>query len=371
MTIWSARFLQSKHSMHGHRSIPEFRLRAVRLWLLAAAAMIFLTLIVGGATRLTVSGLSIVEWKPVTGVLPPLSEPAWQAEFDAYKAIPQYRELNKGMSLAQFKIIYFWEWTHRLLARATGAVFLLPFLLFLWQGAIPPPLRARLWLIFAGGAALGVVGWWMVSSGLSGTLVKVSQYRLAFHMTLACAVYAAILWTAQQIAPRLLREAPKRLRLGALAIAALLLVQIYFGALVAGLDGGLKYNTWPLIDGAVMPPLDQLLFVKPLWRNMFENILTVQVNHRMLADGIWLLAMLHAFDAWRTQRDVRGAFILAGAVTLQAALGIITLLYQAPLALALAHQLMAMVVFSIALVHAERLSHRAIARAPEAVGQAA
>ncbi len=127
--------------MHGHRSIPEFRLRAVRLWLLAAAAMIFLTLIVGGATRLTVSGLSIVEWKPVTGVLPPLSEPAWQAEFDAYKAIPQYRELNKGMNLAQFKTIYFWEWTHRLLARATGAVFLLPFLLFLWQGAIPPPLR--------------------------------------------------------------------------------------------------------------------------------------------------------------------------------------------------------------------------------------
>lgn len=371
MVIWSARFLQSKHSMHDYRSIPEARQRAVRLWLLVAAAMIFLTLIVGGATRLTVSGLSIVEWKPVIGVLPPLSEPAWQAEFDGYKAIPQYRELNKGMNLAQFKVIYFWEWTHRLLARATGAVFLVPFLVFLWQGAIPPPLRARLWIIFAGGAALGVVGWWMVSSGLSGTLVKVSQYRLAFHMTLACAIYAAILWTAQQIVPRPLDEAPRRLCLGALAIAALLLVQIYFGALLAGLDGGLKYNTWPLIDGAVVPPLDQLLFVKPHWRNLFENILTVQFDHRMLADGIWLLAVLHAFDAWRTQRTVGGAFVLAGAVTLQAALGITTLLYQAPLALALAHQLMAMVVFSIAIVHAERLSHRALMHVPQAVEQAA
>ncbi len=358
--------------MHDHRSVPEFRLRAVRLWLLAAAAMIFLTLIVGGATRLTVSGLSIVEWKPVTGVLPPMSQDAWQVEFDAYKAIPQYRELNKGMGLAQFKTIYWWEWAHRLLARTTGAVFLLPFLLFLWQGAIPPPLRARLWIIFAGGAALGVVGWWMVASGLSGTLTKVSQYRLAFHMTLACTIYAAVLWTAQQVVPQALDEAPKRLRLGALAIAGLLLVQIYLGALLAGLDGGLKYNTWPLIEGAVMPPLAQVLFIKPLWRNLFENILTVQINHRMLADGIWLLVMLHGVDAWRTRRDVRGTIILAGAVTLQAALGIVTLLYQAPLALALAHQVMAMVVFSIAIVHADRLSHRAIVRVPRAVaGQAA
>ena len=303
--------------MPDQRSVPEIHARAVRLWLLAAATMIFLTLIVGGATRLTVSGLSIVEWKPVTGVLPPMSDGAWQSEFDGYKAIPQYRKLNQGMSLAQFKVIYYWEWTHRLLARATGAVFLLPFLLFLWQGAIPPPLRPRLWIIFAGGAALGVVGWWMVASGLANsTLTKVSQYRLAFHMTLACAIYAAVLWTAQQIAPKSSDGAPQRLRLAALAIAALLLMQIYLGALVAGLDGGLKYNTWPLIDGAVMPPLDQLIFIRPLWRNLFENTLTVQINHRMLADGIWLLAMLHAVDAWRTRRDVQGAIILAGAVTL-------------------------------------------------------
>jgi cytochrome c oxidase assembly protein subunit 15 len=355
--------------MHDYRSVPEFRARAVRLWLLAAAAMIVLTLIVGGATRLTVSGLSIVEWKPVTGVVPPLSEGAWQSEFDAYKAIPQYRELNRGMTLPQFKTIFWWEWTHRLLARTTGAVFLLPFLVFLWQGAIPPPLRPRLWIIFAGGAALGVVGWWMVSSGLSGTLTKVSQYRLAFHLTLACAIYAAVLWTAQQIAPQPTNEAPRRLRLGALAIAALLLVQIYLGALVAGLDAGLKYNTWPMIDGDFMPSLDRLLFIAPAWRNLFENALTVQFDHRLLADAIWLVAVLHGFDAWCQRRAAQGAIVLAVAVTLQAALGIVTLLYEAPLALALAHQIMAMVAFTIAVVHAERLSHRAILRV--SAGQAA
>ena len=357
--------------MHGHRSIPEFRLRAVRLWLLAAAAMIFLTLIVGGATRLTVSGLSIVEWKPVTGVLPPLSEPAWQAEFDGYKAIPQYRELNKGMNLAQFKVIYFWEWTHRLLARATGAVFLIPFLVFLWQGASPPPLRARLWIIFAGGASLGVVGWWMVSSGLSGSLVKVSQYRLAFHLTLTCAIFAAILWTAQQIAAHAPEQAPQRLRLTAAVIALSVLGQIYLGALVAGTDAGMAYNTWPLIDGSFVPAAGRLLFIVPAWRNFFENTLTVQFDHRMLAYAIWSLAILHVFDAWRQQRAARGAIMLAGVVTLQAALGIVTLLYQAPLALALVHQLMAMVVFSVAIVHAERLSHRAVTRVPETAGQAA
>ena len=344
--------------MHDRRSGPEFHVRALRLWLLAAAAMIFLTLAVGGATRLTVSGLSIVEWKPITGVLPPLGETAWQAEFEKYQAIPQYRELNRGMSLNQFKVIYGWEWTHRLLARATGAVFLLPFLFFQWQGSIPPPLRPRLWIIFVGGAALGVVGWWMVASGIEGTLTKVSQYRLAFHMTLACAIYAAVLWTAQQIAPQAPDVAPKRLRLGALAIAALLLVQIYLGALVAGLDAGLKYNTWPMIDGGFMPSLDRLFFITPLWRNLFENDLMVQFNHRMLADAIWFLALLHGYDAWRAQRALRGAVILAGALTLQAALGIVTLLYQAPVLLALAHQIVAIGVFTVAVVHAEQLSRR-------------
>jgi cytochrome c oxidase assembly protein subunit 15 len=343
--------------MHDQRSIPELHLRAVRLWLLAAAAMIFLTLVIGGATRLTESGLSIVEWQPVSGVLPPMSEGAWQDEFEKYQAIPQYRELNRGMSLSQFKTIYWWEWTHRLVARTTGAVFLLPFLFFLARGWVPRRLRIRLWTIFGAGALLGVVGWWMVSSGLSGTRVTVSQYRLAFHLTLACAIYAAIVWTAQQLAPLPRSAAPKRLRIVALAIVGLLLVQIYLGALVAGLHAGLIYNSWPMIDGAFVPDAVRLWFMTPVWRNLFENTLTVQFDHRMMAYAIWILAGFHAIDARQARSGAIGAIILASAVTLQAALGVATLINQAPLPLSLAHQWMAIIVFTIALVYAERLWH--------------
>jgi len=341
---------------------PQAQARAVQLWLYAAAAMIFLTLMVGGATRLTESGLSIVEWKPVSGVLPPLNDAGWQAEFQKYQATPQYHELNRGMSLDEFKVIYWWEWAHRILARATGAVFLLPFVYFLWSGAIPPRLRARLWTIFAAGAFLGVVGWWMVASGLSGNRVSVSQYRLAFHLTLACAIYASVVWTAQQTAPAgtpLERPVPARLRLGGLAIAGLVLLQIYLGALVAGLGAGLVFNTWPLIDGAFVPTPERLWFISPAWRNPFENTLTAQFDHRMLAYAIWLFAVLHASDAWRLRYEARGALILAGAVTLQAGLGIVTLLNEAPLPLAFAHQVLAILVFTIAVLHAERLCHRA------------
>ena len=340
--------------------------RALRLWLVTAAAMIFLTLVVGGATRLTESGLSIVEWKPVTGVLPPLSDSDWQAEFTKYQAIPQYRELNRGMSLQAFKVIYWWEWSHRLLARATGAVFLLPFLFFLLRGWVPPRLRNRLWAIFAGGAALGGVGWWMVSSGLSGTLTSVSQYRLAFHLTLACTIYAAVVWTSQQVLPRPAVIASSRVRNGALLVAALVLLQIYLGALVAGLNAGMSFNTWPLIDGALVPASGRLWFETPLWRNFFENTLTVQFDHRMLAYAIWLLAVVHAIDAMRSEADLRArrvAVVLALLVTVQAALGIATLLLVVPLALAIAHQAMAAVVLTLAIIHAERLRHCVDSRA--------
>lgn len=339
---------------------------ALRLWLLCVAAMIFLTLVVGGATRLTESGLSITQWKPVTGVLPPLSQAAWQVEFKDYQAIPQYQELNRGMRLDEFKVIYWWEWAHRLLARSTGAVFLLPFLVFLCRGWVPPRLRLRLWAIFGAGAFLGLVGWWMVSSGLAGSgRVSVSQYRLAFHLTLATAIYAAVLWTAQQIAPQYASDAPARLRIGALTVGVLLLAQIYLGALVAGLDAGLVYNTWPMIDGAFVPDPARLWFLHPAWHNLFENPLTVQFVHRMAAYAIWLIVMLHANDAWRSGRETGGALILVGAVTLQVVLGIVTLLNQAPIPLALAHQVLAILVFTVAVVHAERLWHRADLSAPK------
>src|SRR5215213_3801876 len=215
-----------------------FRHRAIRLWLLAVAALVFLTLLVGGATRLTESGLSIVEWKPVTGTIPPLSENAWLAEFEKYQATTQYQQLNPGMTPAEFKTIYRWEWTHRLLGRLIGAAFLFPFLWFLWRGWVERRLKWRLWGIFALGAVQGGVGWWMVASGLAGR-VSVSQYRLAFHLTLACAIYAAILWTARGLDARAAEPAPARLRTTALGLAILVLLQIYLGALVAGLDAGL------------------------------------------------------------------------------------------------------------------------------------
>ena len=325
--------------------------------------MIFLTLVVGGATRLTESGLSIVEWKPVTGVLPPLSQNDWQAEFTKYQAIPQYRELNRGMSLDAFKMIYWWEWSHRLLARfdrrrVSSAISVFPVARRLFPriaGAAVGDFRRR--------SALGAVGWWMVSSGLTQG-VSVSQYRLAFHLTLAGAIYAAVLWTAQQIVPRRPTSEAPRACAPPRSPSRMVLLQIYLGALVAGLDAGLVYNTWPLIDGAFVPSPERLWFITPLWRNLFENTLTVQFDHRMVAYAIWVFAGCTRSMPAQARRGAGGAIVLAAAVTLQAALGIITLLYQAPLPLALAHQMVAIVVFTIAVLHAERLSHRKASQVP-------
>jgi cytochrome c oxidase assembly protein subunit 15 len=330
--------------------------RALRLWLLAVAALIFAMVLVGGATRLTESGLSIVEWQPVTGTLPPLSAAEWQVEFDKYQTIPQYRERNLGMSLAAFKTIYWWEWAHRLLGRAIGAAFLLPFLWFLWRGWIAPGLRARLWTIFGLGALQGAVGWWMVASGLA-VRVSVAHERLAFHLTLACVIYAALLWTLQGLRPTAPLTAPSRIRFSAIGLLILVFAELYLGALVAGLRGGLIYNTWPLIDGALVPAADRLMFLQPLWSNFFDNVLTVQFEHRMLAYALWLLSLAHVAHVALRQGGaaLTGALALSAAITIQAGLGILTLLYQAPLALALLHQGMAMIVLTIAVMHAGQL----------------
>jgi cytochrome c oxidase assembly protein subunit 15 len=337
---------------------PEARHRAIRLWLFAVAALIFAMVLVGGATRLTESGLSIVEWKPVTGTLPPLGEAAWQAEFDKYKTIPQFAHLNSGMALSDFKTIFWWEWAHRLMGRVIGAVFLIPFLWFLARGWVGPGLRARLWTIFALGALQGAVGWWMVASGLADR-VEVSQYRLAAHLILACVIFAAVLWTAMRLDERPAIEAPPRIRASAIGLMIVVLLQIYLGALVAGLRAGLIYNTWPLIDGALVPDAAHLLHATPAWRNLFENALTVQFNHRMTAYALLLAALLHALDVARTLP--RGAAVvtalgLAGAIAIQAMLGILTLLHQVPIALALTHQAVAIAVLTIAVAHVARLS---------------
>jgi cytochrome c oxidase assembly protein subunit 15 len=328
--------------------------RIIRLWLWAVAALVVALVLVGGATRLTESGLSIVEWRPVTGVLPPLTDAAWQSAFAKYQTIPQYTERNAGMSLAAFQTIYWWEWTHRLLGRLVGAAFLLPFLFFLWRGWVEASLRGRLWLIFGLGVLQGAVGWWMVASGLADR-TEVSQYRLATHLLLACLILIALVWTAVRTR-RNAEPALGRIRGAAAALVVLALVQIYLGALVAGLRAGLIYNTWPLIDGHFVPDAARLWFDAPWWRNLFENTLTVQFDHRMLAYGLCALALLHAANAVTARAGSRSALVLAAAVILQACLGILTLLNQAPIDLALLHQAGAVVVLIVAVVHAAGLA---------------
>ena len=338
------------------------QLRAVKWWLIVVAALIAIMVLVGGATRLTESGLSIVEWKPVTGTLPPLNEAQWTQAFEGYKAIPQYRELNAGMSLAEFKTIFWWEWSHRLLGRVIGAVYLLPFLYFLWRGALGAELKRRLWMIFALGALQGAVGWWMVASGLTQR-TEVSQYRLATHLMLALIIFASIVWTLRRMTARPQLAIPALLKASGVALLALTFVQLYFGALVAGLRAGRVYNTWPEIDGAFIPSAARLWFEDPWWRNLFDNTLTVQFEHRMTAYALLALAVLHAIDAMRSRAGVAvigGAWSLVAAITLQAALGILTLLHQVPIDLALAHQATAIVVLTLAVLQTERLVARRV-----------
>jgi heme a synthase len=334
--------------------------RAVRWWLITVAALIAMMVLVGGATRLTESGLSIVEWKPVSGTLPPLSQQQWTEAFDAYKTIPQYREFNAGMSLHEFKTIFWWEWSHRLLGRVIGGVYLLPFLWFLWRGVLSTELRRRLWIIFGLGALQGAVGWWMVASGLSQR-VEVSQYRLATHLVLALLIFAAIVWTLRRLADPAPSPASFRLKITSIALLVLTFVQLYFGALVAGLRAGRVYNTWPEIDGALIPSAARLWFEAPWWRNLFDNTLTVQFEHRMTAYALFALAVVHAIDGIRSRAGaatISGALALAAAITVQATLGILTLLYQVPISLALAHQAVAIVVLTLAVFQVERLAAR-------------
>jgi cytochrome c oxidase assembly protein subunit 15 len=334
--------------------------RAVRWWLLSIAALIAIMVLVGGATRLTESGLSIVEWKPVAGTLPPLNQEQWTQAFEAYKTIPQYRELNAGMNLAEFKTIFWWEWSHRLLGRVIGAAYLLPFLWLLWRGVLSADLRRRLWLIFGLGALQGAVGWWMVASGLSQR-VEVSQYRLAAHLVLALLIFAGIVWTLRRLADRPPSTATWRLKITSVVLVVLTFVQLYLGALVAGLRAGRVYNTWPDIDGTLIPSAARLFFETPWWRNLFDNPLTVQFEHRMTAYLLFALAVLHALDAVRSRAGtavVNGALWLAAVITLQATLGILTLLNQVPTSLALAHQAVAIAVLTLAISQAERLAAR-------------
>jgi cytochrome c oxidase assembly protein subunit 15 len=324
----------------------------LRGWLYFVALTVLAVAVVGAGTRLTDSGLSITEWKPIHGIVPPLSEADWQEEFAKYQQIPEYLQVNKGMGLDAFKTIFWWEWAHRLLARiVVGLVFALPLAMFWMAGRIEVKLKPRLLALLALGGLQGFVGWWMVKSGLSQR-VDVSQYRLAVHLTLACLIFAATLALARALAPHSAEpaQAPVRRTAGILVLA--LFVQIFLGALVAGLDAGMAYNTWPLMDGAVIP--GDLFMIEPAWRNLFESPKTVQFVHRMTAYAIFALALLHALHASSAEAGTphcARAWVLLALVLTQAAIGIWTLLSHIRMDTALLHQAMAFVVFGFAVAH--------------------
>jgi heme a synthase len=315
---------------------------AVTVWLWAIAVLIFCMVIVGGATRLTDSGLSITEWKPLLGAIPPLNETHWLEAFEKYKLIPEYQIQNKGMSLEEFKFIYWWEWAHRFLGRIIGFAFIVPLIFFMATRRIGKVLWPRLLVLFVLGGLQGALGWYMVSSGLSER-VDVSQYRLAAHLTLAVLLFAAVVYTALRMSsPYPLKW--NAARSVALLFIALVFVQVAAGGFVAGLDAGHASYTWPKMNDAYVP--DGLSNLQPVWKNWFENALAVQFNHRLLAYGLLLFVLLQAL--WlRTASSVLVLIVVIG----QALLGILTVVWQVPLTTALLHQGGALIVITAALMH--------------------
>ena len=346
--------------------------RPIALWLLACCAMMFLIVVIGGVTRLTESGLSITEWQPVTGILPPMGEAQWQAEFDKYKAIPQYRAIHADMTLGQFKQIFFWEYLHRLWARLIGVVFAAPFLYFVLRGRIPWRLAPRLAGLFVLGGLQGALGWYMVKSGLAER-IEVSQYRLAAHLAMAVIIYAATLWVALDLlwprAAAALGRPQAALRRGAGAVLGLVFLTLIAGAFVAGLRAGYIDNTFPLMQGGFVPP--DYAPLSPWWRSWFEDPATAQFDHRLLAELTWAAIVVLWLWSLRLHLPARvrvAVHALAALATLQAGLGIATLLLVVPLPLAVAHQAGAMLLLTAALVarHALR-APRVDAAAPQAL----
>jgi cytochrome c oxidase assembly protein subunit 15 len=324
---------------------------AVRWWLYAVLAVLFSLVIVGGATRMTESGLSITEWNPIHGAIPPLNDAEWQEEFQKYQQIPQYTEMNKGMTLDAFKSIFWMEWAHRLLARGVGFIFALPLLYFAVTRRIERGLGPKLVGILLLGGLQGAVGWWMVASGLVNR-VDVSQYRLATHLTLAAFIFTATMVVARGLAPHSQPAADRSTQRLAGILVILVLIQLYLGGLVAGLHAGLSYNTWPLMDGKVIP--GDLFILEPAWRNLFENPKTVQFIHRVGAYVVFAVALWQMAATFRRQpgtTHARRAAILFLLVLLQATLGIGTLVMHVPMDMALTHQAFALVVLGFAAAH--------------------
>ena len=335
----------------------------VAAWLLACCALVFAMVVVGGVTRLTHSGLSIVEWQPILGTLPPMNEAQWLDTFAKYRLTPEYRKVNHGMSVDEFKSIFWWEYFHRLLGRLIGVAFALPLLWFWWRGRIDRPLALKLGGIFVLGALQGAMGWYMVMSGLVDN-PRVSQYRLTAHLCLALAIYAAMLWTALELlhpAARGATAAPAPLRKAFWVVTALVAYMVVTGGFVAGIRAGLAYNTFPLMDGHVVPP--EIFLLEPWHLNFFNNMATVQFDHRL---GAWLLALLVPWFYLKLRREAQdprarlAGHLLLGMLALQIALGIAALLLRVPVALGAAHQGGAVLLFTAALLVNHALRARAM-----------
>jgi cytochrome c oxidase assembly protein subunit 15 len=334
---------------------------ALRAWLWTLAALVFCMVVVGGATRMTGSGLSITEWRPLTGAIPPIGEAQWLAEFEKYRQIDQYQLVNKGMSLDDFRTIYWWEWGHRQLGRFIGLVFGVGFLAFVAMGRLRGALLVQVAVLGALGGLQGAIGWLMVASGLKPGMTAVAPVKLMLHLTTASIIFAGLVAVAVSLKARAAEDAPASARRVAGWLVVAVLVQIALGALVAGSKAGLIYNTWPLIDGTLVPPLKDLFFTTPWIENLVDNHLTVQFNHRMAAYVLLGLAIWHALSLRRHAsrgKPARRATALAGLVVAQAVIGIATLLWQVPLALGLLHQAFAMVVLAMAVVHWRVLAAR-------------
>ena len=320
-------------------------------------------IVVGGVTRLTHSGLSITEWQPIVGTLPPRDEAQWQEAFQKYQATPEYQQVNRGMSLEEFKGIFWWEYAHRLLGRLIGLAFFLPLVSFIALRRIPPGYAPRLTVIFLLGAAQGALGWYMVKSGLIDD-PRVSQFRLTAHLGLALVIFAAMFWTALSLLDErgatLRNVAQRSARVWALAAPVLIFAMALTGGLVAGIRAGFAYNTFPLMNGRVVPP--EIMMLEPWWRNPFWNMATVQFDHRLLA---WTLAVVIPIVWWKlghtsglSGRARLGAHVLFAMLIVQIGLGIATLVNVVPLHLAALHQAGAVLLFAAALNVAHACARR-------------
>ncbi len=328
--------------------------KSIAVWLFVCCAMVFIMVVVGGVTRLTDSGLSIVEWQPVSGTLPPMSQSDWDEFHQKYQQSPQYQQINKGMSVDEFKTIFWWEYIHRLLGRLIGLVFFIPFVYFLIRKQIDKPLGIKLSGIFVLGGLQGLMGWYMVMSGLVND-PHVSQYRLTAHLGLAFVIFAAMFWVATDLLYDKNKsphdpEALRGVRRFSIGLTWLIFIMVLSGGLVAGIRAGLAYNTFPLMNGHFIPP--EIFMLEPWWRNFFDNMATVQFDHRMIAWVLMFTIPYFWFKARKQQLSDSAKLacnLLLIMLVIQVGLGISTLLLAVPLKLAAAHQGGAMLLFTAAL----------------------